>query len=148
MVYPGEIDNQLQHFAVQGAAMGRHYEQLIPEERATIMMMKASNCTVRHMASVLLPSTSTIKRELARFTAWPNRAAAVPHMPSVRSFWTTHSTQFHISINRCCTWCLISFWKILCPSICRPTCQINGSRVVQYGLLGKQSQLCWKTNTL
>ncbi len=66
MVYPGEIDNQLQHFAVQGAAMGRHYEQLIPEERATIMMMKASNCTVRHMASVLLPSTSTIKRELAR----------------------------------------------------------------------------------
>ena len=66
--------------------MGKHYEQLTAEERATIMMMKASNCTVRHMASVLLPSTSTIKRELERFTARPDRAAAVPHMPIVKSF--------------------------------------------------------------
>lgn len=47
--------------------MGKHYEQLTAEERATIMMMKASNCSARQIALALRRAPSTIPRELSRF---------------------------------------------------------------------------------
>ena len=47
--------------------MGKHYEQLTAEERATIMMMKASNCSARQIALALRRAPSTITRELSRF---------------------------------------------------------------------------------
>ena len=62
--------------------MGKHYEQLTAEERAAIMMMKASNCSARHMARVLHRVPSTITRELARFAAWPDRATAMADTPA------------------------------------------------------------------
>ena len=62
--------------------MGKHYEQLTAEERASIMMMKASNCSARHMARTLRRSPSTITRELARFAAWANQAAALACAPA------------------------------------------------------------------
>jgi IS30 family transposase len=61
--------------------MGKHYEQLTAEERAAIMMMKASNCSARHMARTLHRSPSTITRELARFSAWPDRATVMVDTP-------------------------------------------------------------------
>jgi IS30 family transposase len=57
--------------------MGKHYEQLMPEERAAIMMMKAGDCSARHMARTLHRSPSTITRELARFAAWPDQPASM-----------------------------------------------------------------------
>ena len=58
--------------------MGTHYEQLTPEERATIMVMKNDGCSARHIARTLHRSASTITRELQRFTAWQDRPAFVP----------------------------------------------------------------------
>ena len=55
--------------------MGKNYEQLTAEERAAIMMMKASNCTARQIALTLRRAPSTITRQLARFAAWPDRPA-------------------------------------------------------------------------
>jgi len=62
--------------------MGKHYEQLTPEERAAIMMMKAGNCSVRHMARTLHRAPSTISRELTRFAAWPDRAVLIAAAPA------------------------------------------------------------------
>ena len=61
--------------------MGKHYEQLTPEERAAILMMEAGNCTARQIAQTLHLAPSTITRELALFFAWPDRPAAVACMP-------------------------------------------------------------------
>lgn len=58
--------------------MGMHYEQLTPEERATIMVMRNQQCSARHIARTLHRSASTITRELKRFTAWQDRPAFVP----------------------------------------------------------------------
>ena len=33
--------------------MGKHYEQLTPEERAEIMMMKVGNCSARQISLTL-----------------------------------------------------------------------------------------------
>ena len=55
--------------------MGKHYEQLTAEERATIMMMKASNCSARQIALALRRAPSTITRELSRFGSWPDQPA-------------------------------------------------------------------------
>ena len=63
--------------------MGKHYEQLTREERAAIMIMKASNCTARHMARVLRRVPSTVTRELARFATWPDRPALIAGAPAV-----------------------------------------------------------------
>ena len=57
--------------------MGMHYEQLTPEERATIMVMKKQECSARHVALTLLRSASTITRKLKRFTACQDRPAFV-----------------------------------------------------------------------
>ena len=58
--------------------MGTHYEQLTPEERATIMVMRNQQCSARHIARTLHRSASTITRELKRFAAWQDRPAFVP----------------------------------------------------------------------
>ncbi|WP_407830524.1 IS30 family transposase [Verminephrobacter eiseniae] len=46
-----------------------------PEERATIMVMKAGHKSVRHIVRTLHRSPSTTRRELARLVAWADRAA-------------------------------------------------------------------------
>ncbi len=61
--------------------MGKHYEQLTPEERAAIMMMKANNCSARKIALMLRRSPSTITRELNRFAAWPDRPVSPANTP-------------------------------------------------------------------
>ncbi len=61
--------------------MGKHYEQLTAEERAAIMMTKASNCSARNMARTLYRSPSINTRELARFSARPDRATAIVNTP-------------------------------------------------------------------
>lgn len=61
--------------------MGKHYEQLTAEERAAIMMMKASNCSARKIAQALRRSPSTITRELKRFAAWPDRPVSPANTP-------------------------------------------------------------------
>lgn len=58
--------------------MGTHYEQLTPEERATIMVMRNQHCSARHIARTLHRSASTITRELKRFATWQDRPAFVP----------------------------------------------------------------------
>jgi len=58
--------------------MGTHYEQLTPEERATIMVMRNQQCSSRQIARTLHRSASTITRELKRFTAWQDRPAFAP----------------------------------------------------------------------
>jgi IS30 family transposase len=58
--------------------MGTHYEQLTPEERATIMVMKANNSSARQIALTLRRAPSTITRELKRFAIWQDRPAFVP----------------------------------------------------------------------
>ena len=63
--------------------MGKHYEQLTPEERAAIMMMKARNSSVRQIALILRRAPSTITRELARFAAWPDRPVQTADTPCV-----------------------------------------------------------------
>lgn len=57
--------------------MGKHYEQLTPEERATIMLMTGQQCSARHIARTLHRSASTITRELKRFACWRDRSAFV-----------------------------------------------------------------------
>jgi IS30 family transposase len=57
--------------------MGTHYEQLTPEERATIMVMLNQQCSARHIARTLHRSASTITRELKRFACWQDRPAFV-----------------------------------------------------------------------
>jgi IS30 family transposase len=57
--------------------MEKHYEHLTAEERAAIMMMKAS-----HIAHTLHRAPSTITRELARFAAWPDRPTLVADAPT------------------------------------------------------------------
>ena len=57
--------------------MGKHYEQLTAEERATIMVMKNDGCSARHIARTLHRSPSTITRELQRFTCWLDRPAFI-----------------------------------------------------------------------
>jgi IS30 family transposase len=57
--------------------LGKHYEQVMEEERAAIMMIKANNCSARQIALTLRRAPSTITRELARFAAWPDCPAAV-----------------------------------------------------------------------
>jgi IS30 family transposase len=51
---------------VYGVAMGKFYEQLKPEERATVMLMDREGSSVRAMARTLGRSPSTISREIAR----------------------------------------------------------------------------------
>ena len=46
--------------------MGKSYEQLKPEERATVMLMEREGSSVRAMARALKRSPSTISREIAR----------------------------------------------------------------------------------
>lgn len=46
------------------------------------MIMKVNNCSARPMACTLRCSPSTITRELARFAAWANQAAAVACAPA------------------------------------------------------------------
>ena len=46
--------------------MGKHYEQLKPEERATMMLMEREGSSGRAMARALRRSPSTISREMAR----------------------------------------------------------------------------------
>lgn len=46
--------------------MGKLYEQLKPEERATVMLMEREGSSIRAMARVLERSPSTISREMAR----------------------------------------------------------------------------------
>jgi IS30 family transposase len=55
-----------------------HYEQLTPEERATIMVMKANNSSTRQIALTLGRAPSTITRELKRFASLQDRSAFVP----------------------------------------------------------------------
>ena len=55
--------------------MGTHYEQLTSEERATIMLMQQSRCSVRAMARTLHRAPSTISRELRRCVHWICRPA-------------------------------------------------------------------------
>jgi IS30 family transposase len=57
--------------------MAKHYEQLSPEERATIMVMNNQRCSARHIARSLHRAASTITRELQRFASWPARADLV-----------------------------------------------------------------------
>lgn len=57
--------------------MGTHYEQLTPEERATIMVMRNQQYSARHIARTLHRSASTITRELKRFATWQDRPAFV-----------------------------------------------------------------------
>jgi transposase, IS30 family len=49
--------------------MGKHYEQLTAEERATIMVMTSNNNSARAIARLLRRAPSTISRELTRFAA-------------------------------------------------------------------------------
>jgi hypothetical protein len=51
---------------VYGVAMGKHYEQLKPEERATVMLMDREGSSVRAMSRALKRSASTISREIDR----------------------------------------------------------------------------------
>ena len=46
--------------------MGKQYEQLKPEERATVMLMRREGLSVRAVARTLQRSPSSISRELAR----------------------------------------------------------------------------------
>ncbi len=46
--------------------MGKFYEPLKPEERATVMLMDREGSSVRAMARTLGRSPSTISREIAR----------------------------------------------------------------------------------
>jgi transposase, IS30 family len=46
--------------------MGTHYEQLKPEERATVMLMDREGSSIRAMARTVGRSPSTISREIAR----------------------------------------------------------------------------------
>lgn len=62
--------------------MGKYYEQLTAEERATIMMMKASNSSARQIALALRRAPSTITRELSRFGSWPDRPTFAANTPS------------------------------------------------------------------
>jgi transposase, IS30 family len=57
--------------------MGTHYEQLTPEERATIMLMTSQHCSARHIARTLHRSPSTITLEPKRFACWQDRSAFV-----------------------------------------------------------------------
>ena len=56
--------------------MGKHYEQLTAEERATIMLMTSNNDSARAIARLLRRAPSTISRELTRFTAGAIPAAS------------------------------------------------------------------------
>lgn len=62
--------------------MGKHYEQLSSEERATIMKMKADGCSARQIARVLLSAPSSITRELARFGICSDRPALMTGTPA------------------------------------------------------------------
>ena len=46
--------------------MGKKYEQLKPEERATVMLMRQEGSSLRAVARQLQRSPSSISRELAR----------------------------------------------------------------------------------
>ena len=46
--------------------MGKHYEQLQPEERATVMLMEREGSSIRAMARTVGRSPSTISREIDR----------------------------------------------------------------------------------
>jgi IS30 family transposase len=46
--------------------MGKHYEQLKPEERATVMLMNREGSSIRAMSRALKRSPSTISREIDR----------------------------------------------------------------------------------
>ena len=46
--------------------MGKHYEHLKPEERATVMLMRREGMSVRAVAGTLNRSPSSISRELSR----------------------------------------------------------------------------------
>lgn len=56
--------------------MGKHYEQLTAEERATIMMMLSEGHSRRRIAHVLRRSPSTISREVSRCARWQPGTAA------------------------------------------------------------------------
>jgi hypothetical protein len=56
--------------------MGRRYEQLMAEEWAVIMMIKADNRSARQIALAPHRAPSTIARELERFGARPDRPAS------------------------------------------------------------------------
>jgi hypothetical protein len=61
--------------------IGRHYEQLSAEERATVMLMRGEGCSLRAMARKLHRAPSTISRELVRNTgesgSYDARAAGI-----------------------------------------------------------------------
>lgn len=65
--------------------MGKHYEQLTPEERAVIMTMRAQGHSMRGIAQLLRRAPSSISRELAR------NAAAGSGICSARSVYDARS---------------------------------------------------------
>lgn len=68
--------------------MGKHYEQLKPEERATVMLMDREGSSVRAMARALQRSPSTISREMARhrIEGQPYDATRAGHRARARRF--------------------------------------------------------------
>jgi IS30 family transposase len=58
--------------------MGTQFEQLTPEERATIMVMSSQQWYARHILHTVYCFASTIYRELKRFASWADRSAFLP----------------------------------------------------------------------
>jgi len=68
--------------------MGKHSEQLTTEERATIMMMKANNCSAMQIALALRRAPSTITRNQGiRGTGHPAVGALVQPHPTAHADW-------------------------------------------------------------
>jgi IS30 family transposase len=66
--------------------MGKQYEQLKPEERATVMLMQREGSSLRSMARILHRSVSTISREITRHTVADNPYDAVVAGNRARGF--------------------------------------------------------------
>jgi DNA-directed RNA polymerase specialized sigma24 family protein len=58
---------------VYGVAVGKHYEQLKPEERATVMLMNREGSSIRAMSRALKRSPSTISREINRHRSYAQK---------------------------------------------------------------------------
>lgn len=69
--------------------MGKHYEQLTVEERATIMLMTSNNESARAIVRLLRRAASTLSRELNRFTAGTTPAALQQPQQRCDSFVST-----------------------------------------------------------
>ena len=66
--------------------MGKHYEQLKPEARATMMPMQEEGSSLRSVARMLHRSASTISRELKWNTVLDQRYDAVVAGSRARGF--------------------------------------------------------------